>query len=252
MCYHLLTMQDLALERIPKRSLTEAVFDQLVARIVGGKLAPGQALPPERVLCEELGVSRTAVREAMSRLAQMKLVAVRHGGETRVLDFRVTGGLDLLPQLMRQQEPALTAEVMRAGVEMRAALGPELARAAAMRGGEETAAALDEVIARMEATEDLSDLQQASLAFWQHVVDGTGNLAYQLSFNTLRDAFLGMREAVAAAQAAELRDARGYRAIARAIADGDGEAAARATRAHIALGMSNLTQLARPKPRRKS
>ncbi|MBZ0231141.1 MAG: GntR family transcriptional regulator, partial [Deltaproteobacteria bacterium] len=90
-------MQALALERIPKRSLTDAVFDQLVARIVSGTLAPGQALPPERLLCAELGVSRTAVREAMSRLAQLRLVAVRHGGETRVLDFRVTGGLDLLP-----------------------------------------------------------------------------------------------------------------------------------------------------------
>jgi DNA-binding FadR family transcriptional regulator len=251
-CYDGLTMQALALEKIPKRSLTEAVFDQLVARIVSGRLAPGQALPPERLLCAELGVSRTAVREAMSRLAQVKLVAVRHGGETRVLDFRRTGGLELLPHLLRQQEPALTAEVLRAGVEMRAALGPELARMAALRGGADLGQALAGVLATMQATGDLGELQQASLAFWQIVVDGTGNLAYQLSFNTLRDAFLGMRLAVAAAQAAELRDLDGYRAIARAIEDGDGDAAARAARAHIALGVANLTQLARPKPRRKS
>jgi GntR family transcriptional repressor for pyruvate dehydrogenase complex len=260
MCYHQLTMQGLALERIPKRSLTDAVFDQLVARIVSGKLAAGQALPPERLLCAELGVSRTAVREAMSRLAQLKLVAVRHGGETRVLDFRVTGGLDLLPHLLRQQEPALTAEVLRAGVEMRAALGPELARAAAMRGGAETAEGLKPVLAQMERAlaahgdDDarvLAELQRASLGFWQLVVDGTANLAYQLSFNTLRDAFLGMREVVAAAQTAELRDLKGYRAIARAIEDGDGDAAARAARTHIALGLPNLTQLSKPRPRRK-
>jgi GntR family transcriptional repressor for pyruvate dehydrogenase complex len=249
MCYHQLTMQGLALERIPKRSLTDAVFDQLVARIVSGKLAAGQALPPERLLCAELGVSRTAVREAMSRLAQLKLVAVRH-----------TGGLDLLPHLLRQQEPALTAEVLRAGVEMRAALGPELARAAAMRGGAETAEGLKPVLAQMERAlaahgdDDarvLAELQRASLGFWQLVVDGTANLAYQLSFNTLRDAFLGMREVVAAAQTAELRDLKGYRAIARAIEDGDGDAAARAARTHIALGLPNLTQLSKPRPRRK-
>lgn len=244
-------MQGLALERIPKRSLTDAVFDQLVARIVSGKLAPGQALPPERLLCAELGVSRTAVREAMSRPAQLKLVAVRHGGETRVLDFRRTGGLDLLPHLLRQQEPALTAEVLRAGVEMRAALTPELARAAALRAGDDIGGALREVLARMEATAELGELQEASLAFWQVVVDGTGNLAYQLAFNTLRDAFLGMREVVAAAQGAELRDLKGYRAIARAIEDGDGDAAARAARAHIAIGIANLTQLGRLRPRRK-
>jgi DNA-binding FadR family transcriptional regulator len=210
------------------------------------------------LLCAELGVSRTAVREAMSRLAQLKLVAVRHGGETRVLDFRVTGGLDLLPHLLRQEEPALTAEVMRAGVEMRAALAPELARAAASRGGTEIAVELEAVLARMAPAADgddarpLAELQQASLAFWQIVVDATGNLAYQLSFNTLRDAFLGMREVIAAAQQRELRDLAGYRSIARAIAAGDGDAAAKAARAHIALGVGNLTQLARPKPRRKS
>ncbi len=240
------------LERIPKRSLTDAVFDQLVARIVSGRLAPGQALPPERLLCAELGVSRTAVREAMSRLAQLRLVAVRHGGETRVLDFRATGGLDLLPHLLGQQDGSLAAEVLRAGVEMRAAMAPELARAAALRGGADTAAALEPVLAAMAATTALPELQQHSLAFWQHVVDGAGNLAYQLAFNTLRDAFLSMREVVAAAQATELRDGKGYRAIARAIGDGDGDAAARAARAHIALGVGNLTQLARPKPRRKS
>ena len=252
MCYDLFIMQDLALERIPKRSLTDAVFDQLVARIVSGRLAAGQALPPERLLCTELGVSRTAVREAMSRLAQLKLVAVRHGGETRVLDFRVTGGLDLLPHLLRQQEPALTAEVMRAGVEMRAALGPELARAAALRGGAEVGEALEGLLATMEAAKELAELQELSLAFWQIVVDATGNLAYQLSFNTLRDAFLSQREVIAAAQQAELRDIKGYRAIAKAIGEGDGDAAAKAARAHIAIGVANLHQLARPKPRRKS
>ncbi len=245
----MLMLQSAALERIPKRSLTDAVFDQLLARIVSGRLAAGQALPPERLLCVELGVSRTAVREAMSRLAQVGLVAVRHGGETRVLDFRATGGLDLLPHLLRQTDTSLAAEVLRAGVEMRAALAPELARAAAVRGGATTAAALEAVLEAMVDTDQLVALQACSLRFWQHVVDGTSNLAYQLAFNTLRDAFLGMREVVAAAQAAELRDRKGYRAIARAIAVGDGDGAARAARAHIALGVGNLDALARPAPR---
>jgi DNA-binding FadR family transcriptional regulator len=186
----------------------------------------------------------------MSRLAQLRLVAVRHGGETRVLDFRATGGLDLLPHLIGQPDGGLAADVMRAGVEMRAALAPELARAAAWRGGADTAEALAPVLVAMAAAgDDLGALQDGSLAFWQHVVDGTHNLAYQLAFNTLRDAFLGMRVAVAAAQATELRDLAGYQAIARAIGAGDGEAAAQAARAHIARGVANLTQLARPRSR---
>src|SRR5262252_3716050 len=89
------------LDRIARQPLSAAVFDQLAERIIRGAFAPGAALPSERQLCAELGVSRTAVREALARLAQLRLIQVRHGGETRVLDFRATAGLDLLPHLLR-------------------------------------------------------------------------------------------------------------------------------------------------------
>ena len=36
--------------------------------IVGGRYAAGAAIPPEPMLCEELGVSRTVVREAVKSL----------------------------------------------------------------------------------------------------------------------------------------------------------------------------------------
>jgi DNA-binding FadR family transcriptional regulator len=241
-----------ALERIPKRSLTDAVFDQMVARVVTGRWVAGQALPPERLLCAELGVSRTAVREAMSRMVQLRLVAVRHGGETRVLDFRQSGGLDLLPYLVRQTDGALTAEVLRAGVEMRAALAPEMARAAALHREHAIAEELTTIVEEMvPARGDLLALQGLSLRFWQAVVDGTDNLAYQLAFNTLRDAFLGIRQVVAAAQATELRDLAGYGAIGRAIVLRDGDKAAEAARAHIALGASGLSGLAGKSSKRK-
>src|SRR5204863_6163248 len=80
------------LDRVARQPLSAVVFDQLLDRIVAGAFQAGDALPAERQLCTELGVSRTAVREALARLAQLKLIQVRHGGETRVLDFRATAG----------------------------------------------------------------------------------------------------------------------------------------------------------------
>ena len=50
--------------------------------------APATALPSERRLAEVLGVSRPAVREALQRMAQTRLLDVRHGGATTVRDFR--------------------------------------------------------------------------------------------------------------------------------------------------------------------
>ena len=44
--------------------------DHLGQAIVAGRYAPGASLPPEPMLCEELGVSRTPVREALRRLVE--------------------------------------------------------------------------------------------------------------------------------------------------------------------------------------
>lgn len=75
------------LKPVRRQSLSDAVFDQLRDRIVSGAMRAGDPLPAERALCEALGVNRGAVREALKRLAQARLVAVQHGGASRVLDF---------------------------------------------------------------------------------------------------------------------------------------------------------------------
>ena len=84
---------------VQRKSLTDHVFDQLAGQIMAGGLAAGGPLPAERELCELLQVSRTAVREAVRRLEQAGLVATQQGAQSRVLDYRRSGGLDLLPAL---------------------------------------------------------------------------------------------------------------------------------------------------------
>lgn len=61
--------------RQDNRLLHEAVTERLRERIVHGDLAPGAKLN-ERVLCEQLGSSRTPLREALKSLASEGLVAL--------------------------------------------------------------------------------------------------------------------------------------------------------------------------------
>ena len=49
-------------------NLTDAVIGELQSRIDGAVYAPGQKLPTEQQLCQEFGVSRTVVREAVASL----------------------------------------------------------------------------------------------------------------------------------------------------------------------------------------
>jgi GntR family transcriptional regulator, transcriptional repressor for pyruvate dehydrogenase complex len=56
-------------EKVPfAPTLSGHVVQALLARIESGQLKPGEELPPEAVLAPEFGVSRTVVREAISRL----------------------------------------------------------------------------------------------------------------------------------------------------------------------------------------
>lgn len=59
------------------RTLAEAAAERLRERIMAGELAPGERLPSERELVEELGVSRTVLREALSSLEALGMIEAR-------------------------------------------------------------------------------------------------------------------------------------------------------------------------------
>src|SRR6478672_8352338 len=124
----------MVLRQVNKRSVPDEVFEQVLGEVVDGEIGPGESLPSERRLAEVLGVSRPAVREALQRMAQTRLLEVRHGGATTVRDFRRHGGLDLLPRLL-VRAGSLDVTVARSVLEARLVVGPGVAALAAQRGG---------------------------------------------------------------------------------------------------------------------
>jgi GntR family transcriptional repressor for pyruvate dehydrogenase complex len=67
-----------------KDRLVNRVVNEIQHQIMAGQFPPGKMLPPERALCEQLGVSRTALREAVSMLVSRGLLATRPGVGTIV------------------------------------------------------------------------------------------------------------------------------------------------------------------------
>jgi DNA-binding FadR family transcriptional regulator len=207
--------------------LSATVYDDLVARILDGELAPGAALPSERTLSEDFGVNRHAVREAVKRLQQARLVQVSHGGATRVLDWRETAGLDLVHQLSLPG-PA-HPELVRSVLEMRLCIGVDAARRCAERVPE---AFRTEIATHVDSLEPAANDGAAADSYetlWRLIVDGAGNLAYRLSLNTLVAAGsqIGLRER----SLAEAHDAGAQRELTTAIAAGDPDGAEAAARA---------------------
>lgn len=228
------------LRPVRRQALSDSVFEQLRDQIVSGELAVGDALPAERLLCEALGVNRGSIREALRRLQQARLVDVRHGGTSRVLDFRKTAGLDLLSSLLVTPAGAFDARVVRSVMEMRSALAPDIARLAALRG-QATAPQLQTLVAKMrETSTDASGLQLLTAEFWSLLVDAADNVAYRLAFNSLMDTYARCRELLLQVLGEELRDTATYQAIAKAVGKGDGAAAEKLARALVRRGESGI------------
>ena len=220
----------MALQPVNRRSVPEDVFDQIVAEVLSGDMAPGAALPSERRLAEVLGVSRPAVREAIKRLTEAGLVEVRQGDATTVRDFRRHAGLDLLPRLLIRAGE-VDVSVVRSILETRLHNGPKIAELAALRRSPELADLLDATIGALETEDDPVERQRHALTFWDHVVDGADSIAFRLMYNTLRATYEPALPALATMMAAEVGRPDAYRAIATAIRDGDPVAADAAARA---------------------
>ena len=96
---------EFALRRVrpEQEDLHHLVARQIFAAITGGHYPEGSILPTEQALSEELGVSRTALREAIKGLASKGMLETRRRRGTMVLDrsswnmldVEVTAGVDL-------------------------------------------------------------------------------------------------------------------------------------------------------------
>ncbi len=210
----------MVLKPVARRLVPDEVFDQLLGEVVDGELEAGDPLPSERHLAEVLGVSRPAVREALQRLSQARVVEVRHGGSTTVRDFRRYAGLDLLPRLLVRNgelDPAVGTSILQA----RQAVAPAIAAAAAQAGGPGHAAELAEALAGLERAGDSESRQHAALAFWDVLVDAADSIVFRLMFNSLRLAYEPVIAALGPVMEAEVTNLEAYHLLADAVSAGD-------------------------------
>jgi GntR family transcriptional regulator, transcriptional repressor for pyruvate dehydrogenase complex len=204
--------------------LSSRIHATLRRQILTGDYAPGDALPSERQLSEGLGAGRHAVREALKRLEEAGLVRISHGGATRVRDWRRAGGLGLLLALGEEGEAPPGLGLQRATLELRACVGADAARRCAQRASAVQRAELEARAEALAAEPGRAARNAIYERLWDLVVEGADNIAYRLAFNTL---VAGQRVLAFDADlvAAELDDADAVRALARAIAGADADAA---------------------------
>ncbi|WIJ27000.1 FadR/GntR family transcriptional regulator [Devosia sp. RR2S18] len=130
-----------------RRSTTAEEIKRL---ILTSGLRAGDPIPTETELCQELGVSRSSVREAIRRLATLDIVEVRHGHGT------VVGQMSLAPLVETLVfrgvlSPGDDLEALREVVDMRCAFDLALSeRVVAVHKGSDNAV-IEDLVNRMLA-----------------------------------------------------------------------------------------------------
>ncbi len=103
------------------RSLALGLVEAIGDRIRDGRLAPGDKLPTESAFMEEFGVSRTVVREAISKLQAGGMVVTRHGIGSFVLGLGDATSFRIAPEQYATLRDVIAALELRIGIETEAA-----------------------------------------------------------------------------------------------------------------------------------
>ncbi len=213
------------------QSLSERTADQLRSFIATRKLGAGERLPPEHELTEQLGVSRTVLREAVAGMRARGELTSRRGSGVFVAHRPVA------PALTLNNRDALP-DVLEA-LEIRAAVEMEAASLAARRRGAADLQAIAAALALQEGAGDGAEASAADFAFHRAVAAATGNPRFVLFLDELGLAAIPRRRLAAVAPTPQ-QDAEyvalllaEHRAIARAIEQGDAAFARDAMRQHL-------------------
>jgi GntR family transcriptional regulator, transcriptional repressor for pyruvate dehydrogenase complex len=172
-----------AITPIPRATLTESAFEQLISYVVNGSWKPGDRIPPERELCQQLGIARTSLREA---LKAMELVGM--------LDSRVGDGTFVCPRSEFLSRPLLWAFTgtdraeLRDIMEARTLIEENLAGMAAERGSEEEIAAIEQSVQLMrQCIERRDSILEADLMFHLAIASAAHNEVLRNAVQLLRN-----------------------------------------------------------------
>jgi GntR family transcriptional repressor for pyruvate dehydrogenase complex len=161
-----------ALAPLQMRSISEQIADRLITAIALGEFVPGQRLPAERELAQQLVVSRTSVREALHSLAADGYVDIQRGRNGGAY-VRQSWGPDSAATVRRTLSP--NWEDFEALFDLRRLIEAMIARTAAQRHTDADAAAIRAAQAAYVEAADREASRAADQALHAAIAAATGN-----------------------------------------------------------------------------
>jgi GntR family transcriptional repressor for pyruvate dehydrogenase complex len=223
-------------EQLQHKRIYEEVVEMIIQRIRSGALKVGQKLPPERVLAEEMGVSRTSLREALRALESMGYIYSVTGGGNYVNSISIENVLSPL-SAMAAQDMAFAADI----IDVRLHLEVHMAELAAKRASKQQISQIYAAILNMQSeVEAGGNGIKGDNQFHLEIAKASQNRAFAIMSELVGELMAESRKATLNIPGQPAKSIEDHIAIFEAIRDGDGERAAETMRIHLEKAERNL------------
>lgn len=214
---------------VKPKKLSEAIIEQIREEIISGRLKPGDKLPTERKLAEQIGVSRPPVREAIKQLIYGGFLESSQGSGTYVRS--ITGNLfsePLKEQIKTSPKAFKELAILRGNLEKWAV------REAAQLATPEQLERLENAVNQMKSPKDMNDCINWDLEFHRIIAEMSQNAIYLHLISSISNLFIPLVQS----EGFDLKDDLDHfmtihSQIFQAIKAGDGKAAEAAMQEHM-------------------
>jgi GntR family transcriptional repressor for pyruvate dehydrogenase complex len=159
----------MSFKTIKRESTLEVIVQQIKDQIKKGILKPGEKLPSERKLADQLGVSRASIREAIQALAFSGYLEVIQGKGTYILEIAIK--YDEIVNFFSEFYNYSLDDLM----EARIMLEGEFARLAALNASQEEIDVIEKIFNEIAKSKDLNSFVVKDLEFHLTIAKATHN-----------------------------------------------------------------------------
>jgi GntR family transcriptional repressor for pyruvate dehydrogenase complex len=214
-------------------ALADRVAEHMMDLVLDGTLSSGMRLPPERILAEQFGVSRTVIREAVRTLVSRGVLETRGGSGSYVRGpdpAAAARSVTLQLRLHHGSTPVPYTKIH----EVRRVLEVEIAALAAERAQVNDIAALEREVERQRRARHDRDAYVASdVAFHAALAMATHNELFAVLLNSIQDVMMEVRRLGFQVPGSVDNGLMHHERVLAAVKAGDAAAAARAMTDHL-------------------
>jgi DNA-binding FadR family transcriptional regulator len=218
---------------VATETLSRKITREIIGGIIEGHYMPGDLLPTEEELSQQLGVSRPVVREATKSVTMLGMLRSRQGRGTEVLPYENWN--EFAPEVLEARRDRHTVnEFLIHLLELRRIIEIEAAALAAERASAEDIGRIEPFLTAMSEVGDASEFAALDVGFHDAILAATRNGPLRSLLRSIEPALLAARTMSLSQRPSGVeRSTREHRAILKAVREGSPTAARRAMSSHL-------------------